>query len=95
MGHELVGLARLERELATLEKAWPDGSFVMRCLLSGHGRMRANGSLPSSLLPRIKACDQRSCERDRAGRRWSRASCPVWTPSPWDALASHIDIEMP
>src|SRR3546814_3404361 len=52
MGHELIGLCRLEQNLARLEDAWPDGAYVMRCLLSGQTRMRANGSLPSSLLPR-------------------------------------------
>jgi hypothetical protein len=83
MGHELVGLSRLEPELAALEKNWPDGAYVMRCLLSGHTRMRDNGSIPTSLLPRIKACDQRSCEQDRVRSRARNSSCPVWTPQPW------------
>lgn len=83
MGHELVGLSRLEPELAALEKNWPDGAYVMRCLLSGHTRMRDNGSIPTSLLPRIKACDQRSCEQDRVRSRTRNSSCPVWTPQPW------------
>lgn len=83
MGHELVGLSRLEPELLTLEEAWPDGAYVMRCLLSGHSRVRGNGSLPTSLLPRIKACDQRSCEQDRAGNHKRNSYCPAWTPQPW------------
>lgn len=84
MGHELVGLCRLEPELARLERAWPDGAYVMRCLLSGNSRMRENGSHPSSLLQRIKACDQRSCERDRAASGSRRSSRTVWTPRAWD-----------
>lgn len=84
MGHELVGLCRLEPELARLERAWPDGAYVMRCLLNGNSRMRENGSHPSSLLQRIKACDQRSCERDRAASGSRRSSRPVWTPRAWD-----------
>lgn len=83
MGHELVGLSRLEPELTVLERNWPDGAYVMRCLLSGHTRMRDNGSLPTSLLPRIKACDQRSCEQDRVRSHTRNSSCPVWTPQPW------------
>lgn len=94
MGHELVGLSRLEPELAGLEKAWPDGAYVMRCLLSGHTRMRANGSLPTSLLPRIKACDQRSCEQDRARIRTRSSSYPVWTPQPWKDQMSCVDIDL-
>src|SRR3546814_4187092 len=77
-------LCRLEQNLARLEDAWPDGAYVMRCLLSGQTRMRANGSLPSSLLPRIKACDQRSCELDRSVGGSKRNSCPVWTPGAWE-----------
>lgn len=84
MGHELVGLCRLEPELIRLERAWPDGAYVMRCLLSGNSRMRENGTHPSSLLQRIKACDQRSCERDRAANGSRRSSRPVWTPRAWD-----------
>ena len=84
MGHELVGLCRLEPELARLERAWPDGAYVMRCLLSGNSRMRENGSHPSALLQRIKACDQRSCERDRLASGSRRSSRPVWTPRAWD-----------
>lgn len=87
MGHELVGLCRLEPELASLEQAWPDGAYVMRSLLSGNPRVRGNGSLPSSLLQRIKACDQRSCERDMAMNRSRHASRPVWTPRTWNVQA--------
>ena len=88
MGHELVGLCRLEPQLARLEQAWPDGAYVMRTLLSGNSRMRDNGSHPSSLLQRIKACDQRSCERERASNGIRRPSRPVWTPSAWDDRSS-------
>lgn len=90
MGHELVGLCRIEPELARLERTWPDGAYVMRCLLSGNSRMRENGSHPSSLLQRIKACDQRSCERDRMATGSRRPSRPVWTPRAWD---DHSTIE--
>lgn len=83
MGHELVGLCRLEPELLELEDHWPDGAYVMRALLSGQPWKRGNGTLPSSLLPRIKACDQRSCERDLATRGGHRNRRPAWTPEPW------------
>lgn len=85
MGHELVGLSRLEPQLARLEQAWPDGAYVMRSLLSGNSRMRENGSHPSTLLQRIKACDQRSCERERAARGSRRSCRPIWTPDAWEA----------
>jgi len=81
MGHELIGLCKLEPELSMLETLWPDGAYAMRCLLSGHTRMRANGSIPSSLLPRIKACDQRSCEQDL--RHDKRSANKPWVPQPW------------
>lgn len=90
MGHELVGLCRLEPELTVLESKWPDGAYVMRSLLSGQTRMRANGSFPPSLLPRIKACDQRSCEQDRCSTR--SPGRPVWTPSAWEEARSQQDI---
>lgn len=85
MGHELVGLSRLEPQLQKLEQEWADGAYVMRSLLSGNAWKRGNGSLPSSLLPRIKACDQRSCERDMASRASRRHGRPVWTPTPFKA----------
>ncbi|HRO63231.1 hypothetical protein [Thermomonas sp.] len=87
MGHELVGLSRLEPELAQLESQWPDGSFVIRSLLSGNPRVRENGSLPSSLLQRIKACDQRSCERERMRNGRKKHLRPVWTPCTWESNA--------
>jgi len=83
MGHELVGLCRLEHNLTRLEDAWPDGAYVMRCLLSRQTRMRGNGSVPNSLLPRVKACDQRSCERGWAVGGSKRIPRPVWTPVAW------------
>ena len=79
MGHELVGLSRLERELKVLESEWPDGAYAMRVLLSGCGRMRQDGSMPSALVARLKAADQRSCELDRNSKDPSR----VWRPSRW------------
>ena len=94
MGHELVGLSKLEPQLTILERAWPDGAYAMRCLLSGHTRMRENGSLPTSLLPRIKACDQRSCERDRSASRNSKFTRPIWTPRAWDDQSSTGDVEL-
>lgn len=80
MGHELIGLSRMERHLQTLESHWPDGAYAMRVLLSGCSRPRPDGSMPSALVTRIRACDQRSCERDQgqAGRK-NRS----WTPEPW------------
>ena len=90
MGHELVGLCRLEPQLLKLEQAWPDGAYVMRSLLSGHAWKRGNGSLPSALLPRIKACDQRSCERNLAARGGRRFHRPVWTPEPWNGPISLV-----
>ena len=80
MGHELLGLSRLERELSILESHWPDGAYALRVLISGCGRMRPDGSLPSALLARIKAADQRSCERDRSSRPKHRRS---WVPQGW------------
>ena len=79
MGHELLGLSRLEPELKLLEQEWPDGAYAMRVLLSGHGRMRQDGSMPSALLARLKAADQRSCEQERYRKQASGA----WTPVAW------------
>lgn len=79
MGHELVGLSRLERELKILEGEWPDGAYAMRVLLSGCGRMRQDGSMPSALVARLKAADQRSCELERNGRDPKQA----WKPNRW------------
>lgn len=75
MGHELTGLCRLEPHLRQLEHEWAHGAFAMRVLLSGCGRMRGEGSMPLALLARVRACDQRSCERsagspNRPGRSW-------------------------
>ena len=79
MGHELVGLCWMERELKTLEKEWPDGAYAMRVLLSGVGRMRKDGSMPSALVARLKAADQHSCEQERHARTPSR----IWAPTQW------------
>ncbi|MFT3754414.1 MAG: HD domain-containing protein [Pseudoxanthomonas sp.] len=85
MGHELIGLSKLEHEIRILEDDWPDGAYAMRVLLSGCGRMRPDGSMPSSLLARIKAADQRSCEQER-----STHAPRQWRPSGWqDAPANH------
>lgn len=81
MGHELVGLARLERELISLEEEWPDGAYALRVLLSGCGRMRRDGSMPTALVARLKAADQRSCEQERSRKRPKE----VWTPSQWES----------
>ncbi len=80
MGHELIGLSRLERELKILEGQWPDGAYALRVLLSGCGRMRPNGSMPSALVARIKAADQRSCEQNRSFRPGASQS---WIPQDW------------
>lgn len=79
MGHELIGLSRLERELKALECEWPDGAYALRVVLSGCGRMRQDGSMPSALVARLKAADQRSCEQDRSRKKPARA----WTPKSW------------
>lgn len=94
MGHELIGLSRLEPELAELERRWDHGAYVMRCLLSGHTYRRANGSMPHSLLARIKACDQRSCERDRARNPTPNPSCPVWVPQPWQEQVKWDNLDL-
>lgn len=84
MGHELLGLSRLEKDLKDLEAEWPDGAYAMRVLLSGCGRMRQDGSMPSALVARLKAADQRSCENERARHEPLRA----WRPKRW--LSSFI-----
>ena len=78
MGHELIAVAKLEPELRALESQWPDGAYVMRVLLSGTARPRLDGSMPSSLLARLRAADQYSCELDRGQR-----PAKQWTPSAW------------
>lgn len=92
MGHELLGLSRLESELGELEQAWPDGAYTMRALLSGQSRMRDNRTMPTSLLARIKACDQRSCEQYRANRFAKHTHKPVWVPQPWE---DDVAMDMP
>ena len=89
MGHELLGLSRLERNLMALEVDWPDGAYAMRVLLSGCGRMRHDGTMPSALVSRLKAADQRSCENERARREPLRA----WRPKRW--LSSFIPEDDP
>lgn len=81
MGHELTGLCRLEPYLRKLEHEWSHGAFAMRVLLSGCGRMRGEGSMPMALLARVRACDQRSCERSAGSpNRLGRS----WIPQPYD-----------
>jgi putative nucleotidyltransferase with HDIG domain len=80
MGHELLGLARLEAHLNGLETLWADGAYAMRVLLSGCSRMRPDGSLPSALVTRIRAADQRSCERNTGHPARRNRS---WIPKPW------------
>ena len=75
----VADLSRLERELKILEGEWPDGAYAMRVLLSGCGRMRQDGSMPSALVARLKAADQRSCELERNGRDPKQA----WKPNRW------------
>lgn len=91
MGHELIGLCRLEPELAQLEKLWPDGAYVMRCLLSGNTSVRGNGSRPNALIQRIKACDHRSCERDRVANNKRPSSRMAWAPRDWKAGPKAVD----
>lgn len=80
MGHELLGLSRLEPYLRDLERHWSDGAWAMRVLLSGQCRMRSDGSLPYSLAQRLRACDQRSAEV--ANHVDPHRQRPVWTPRP-------------
>lgn len=80
MGHELLGLSRLEPYLRDLERHWCDGAYAMRLLLSGQCRMRPDGSLPHSLVQRLRACDQRSAEA--ANRIDGQRQRRVWTPRP-------------
>ena len=80
MGHELLGLSRLEPYLRDLERQWCDGAYAMRVLLSGQCRMRSDGSLPHSLAQRLRACDQRSAEA--ANRTDGQRRRRVWTPRP-------------
>src|SRR3546814_11335001 len=84
MGHELIGLCRLEQNLSRLEEGWPDGAYVLRRLLSGQTRMTVTGSLPSPSLPRHKDCHTRSCAIDTSARWSKRTSFPVRTPGPWE-----------
>ena len=79
MGHELIGLSRLERELQALEAEWPDGAYALRVMLSGCSRVRQDGLMPSSLLARLRAADQRSCEQDRSRKNPVQA----WAPKSW------------
>lgn len=81
MGHELLGLSRLELYLRNLERHWCDGAYAMRVLLSGQCRMRADGSMPHSLVQRLRACDQRSAET--ANFADPRRRRRTWTPRPY------------
>lgn len=87
LGHEQLSLRQLDASLRKLEEEWHDGGLTMRCLLGGRKGMRPNGSMPSALLARINACDQRSCERDRARNFRSSGRALVWTPDPWQPSA--------
>jgi len=78
-GHELLGLVRLHEELSMLCTEWPEGAYSMRALLSGNTRMRQDGSMPTALIARLKAADQRSCEQDRS----RRDPAGVWVPRAW------------
>lgn len=91
MGHELVGLSRLERELRILEGEWPDGAYAMRVLLSGCRRIRQDGAVPLALVARLKAAYQRSCELDRNRRDPTQA----WKPDRWSPPSPDIDPENP
>ena len=88
MGHELIGLSRLERELKVLEGEWPDGAYALRVVLSGCGRMRQDGSMPSALVARLKAADQRSCEQERSRKKPGQ----TWTPRSWLPSLPPLDL---
>lgn len=89
MGHEFIGVTRLEEHLIRLQQQWADGAYAMRVLLSGSTRMRHDGSFPLALVARIKAADYRSCEADRRAKK-----APLrWLPQQWnpahDVKAEH------
>lgn len=84
IGHERIGLRRLNDELDMLEYEWADGAHAMAVLLDGSTRRRPDGSMPSALVARLKAADQLSCERERQGRDQHG----VWVPRPWQRKAS-------
>ena len=83
LGHEQVGLVRLSSELANLEVEYPNGAYAMRVLLGGARGYRPDGTRPSSLLARLKACDQYSCERDFGNATRKDRS---WIPKPWNPV---------
>ena len=85
LGHEQLGLKYLQAELCELETAWPDGGLAMRSLLGGQSNRRENGTMPMALLARIKAADQRSCERDRSTSIFAKTRNTTWTPKGWHA----------
>ncbi|MEB2314813.1 MAG: HDIG domain-containing protein [Xanthomonadaceae bacterium] len=86
LGHEQLGLKELEPQLQVLEEQWEDAALALRAILSGQIRARTNGSLPTSLLAQVRACDQRSCEHDRARNGTPRASQNlIWMPKRWKA----------
>src|SRR5690606_4491837 len=63
LGHERIALGRLSADLAMLSSKWPAGAQAIVMLLEGSTRHRYGPSLPSSLLARFRAADQRGCER--------------------------------
>lgn len=86
IGHERVALRKLHSLLELLEYDWPDGAHAMFLLLEGTTRMRRDGSLPTALVTRLKAADQRSCELERHRR------CPsgTWVPGQWRGLPQDL-----
>jgi hypothetical protein len=80
MGHEMIGLTRMESYLKELESHWPHGAYAMRVMLQGSSRARPDGNMPYALVMRLRACDQRSCERDKANVNHKSRS---WMPQPW------------
>lgn len=86
IGHERIALRRLHSLLELLEYDWPGGAHAMFLLLEGTTRMRGDGSLPTALVTRLKAADQRSCELERHRR------CPsqTWVPGNWEGLPQDL-----
>lgn len=71
LGHELVGLARLNSALDVLHHEWPDGAVAVRSLLSG--LWKTKGQKPLLAIGKlVQAYDQMSAEEDLRGRAGHR-----------------------
>ena len=64
--------ANVERLEFQLPESWQGKSVTLHI-------QRQDGTMPSALVARLKAADQRSCEQDRSRKKPSQA----WTPKSW------------